>query len=653
MPLNIVRFAAGTALAALSAILPALAPATAQVQTEVPGLSLPTEPAYVHERMPARDVPYPGTIRLKVDATDTARRIFKVEEVIPVAGPGPLVLRLPEWLPGKHAARGAINHVAGIRFSANGETLPWKRDPLDVYSFQVDVPAGVEEITARFDHLTPTEPDQGRIVVTPAMLNLQWEAVALYPAGHYVRQIRIQPSVTLPEGWTGVAALDGEQKRGSTITYDVTDFETLVDSPMFAGAHYREWDLGQNIDLNVFADEEGDLAATDEQIEAHRKLAEQAVKLYGARHYDRYEFLVALTDEMGGIGLEHHRSSENAFPRYLFTDWEKSRPNRGLLPHELNHSWNGKFRRGADLWTPDYRTPMQDSLLWVYEGQTSFWDNVLGVRSGLLPKDIVLGDLAETAAYYDSLPGRDWRPLVDTTNDPIINARRPQAFRTWQRSEDYYSEGALIWLEADMLIRTETGGRKSLADFARAFFGMRDGDWGTVTYTFEDVVNTLNAVHPYDWQEFLDSRVNGLTTNPSRGITMGGYELVWMDEPNVFAKANMVRRSNLDLSYSLGGTVDENGELTAIVWDGPLFAEGVVSGSRIVAVNGSAYEDDALKQAITAASGENGTPLELLIQDGDRYRTVTPDWTGGLRYPHLERTGSGDAPLDRLLEPLE
>ncbi|MBV7256257.1 M61 family metallopeptidase [Pacificimonas sp. WHA3] len=634
-----------SALLALTAII--AAPVLAQN-------SLPSEPAYVHAELPAQDLPYPGVMQLNVDATDIRRGIWRVEQVIPVTNAGPMVLRYPEYLPGKHAPRGEINRIAGLKISSNGTAIAWERDPVDVYAFRIDVPEGASRLDISFEFLSPTASNQGRVVAAPAMLNLQWEDVALYPAGYYIRRIRVLPQVKLPADWTGVSAIDGEPRSG-TVRYAETDLETLVDSPMFAGAHFRAWDLGSNVDLNVFADRAAYLQADDEHIEVHRNLVDQALKLFGAAHFDRYDFLLALTDEMGGIGLEHSRSSENARQREFFTEWDKSPARRGLLPHELVHSWNGKFRRPADLWTPDYRTPMQDSLLWVYEGQTSYWDNILGVRSKVLPKDVVLGDLATSAAYYSTMKGRDWRPLADTTADPTVNARRPQPWRDYQRSEDYYVEGALIWLEADMLIRTETRGRKSLDDFAYAFFGPGQGngpgDWGTVTYDFTEIVETLNAVHEYDWRAFLDKRVNQLNDDPARGIELGGYRLVYKDEPNAHEKSNITSGKRHDLSFSIGAIVEKSGKISRVVWDGPLFGQGVTIGNRIMAVNGVKFDSDDLLEAIRQTAGGNPQPIELLLRNGDRYRTVTLDYSGGLRYPHLEKIGSGRAPLDRALQP--
>lgn len=614
------------------------------------GNSWPVEQARVEIANPARDVRFPGVITLDIDASDTVRAILAVRETIPVAAAGPMTLRYAEWLPGKHAPRGPIAALAGLRIQANGKDIAWKRDPVDVYAFHVVVPEGAATIDMTFTYLSPTEGSQGRITVTDAILNLQWETVALYPAGHFARQIRVRPSVKLPAGWVGFAALDAMTRRGDTVRYGETDFETLVDSPMFAGRNSASWDLGQNVRLNAVADRADDLAATPEQIAAHRRMVEQAVKLFGARHYDRYEFLFALSDELGSIGLEHHRSSENAVPRTYFTAWSLTAATRGILPHEFTHSWNGKFRRPADLWTPDYRTPMRNSLLWVYEGQTSYWDNIIGARAGLIPKEVVLGEFANNAAYHAALPARTWKPLADTTNDPVTNERRPLAFKTWQRSEDYYNEGALIWLDADMLIREKTKGRKSLDDFARAFFGIRDGDWGTVTYTFDDVVAALNAVMPFDWADFLHARVDEIGDAPLGGLARGGYRLIFKENPNAYQVSSDARQKTLDLSHSIGATIGKGGEISNVVWDGPLFREGVTGAARIVAIGGREYVEDDLKAAITAAKATR-TPISLLLKQGTRFRTVEVSYFGGLRFPHLEKIGAGKGEIDRLLEP--
>ncbi len=594
---------------------------------------------------------YPGTMTLEVDATDVARATYSVRQTIPVARPGRLTLRYAEWLPGKHAPRGEISAIAGLTFIANGRALEWRRDPANVYAFHVEVPAGVRSIEARFQFLGATRASEGRVSITPAMLNLQFEQVSLYPAGHATRNIRVRPTVILPTGWTGVAALDGAEVTGNRIRYAVTNYETLIDSPMFAGAHYRRWDLGNNVTLNAVADEARFLEARPEHIAAHRALVDEAVALFGSRPFDRYEFLLALTEELGGIGLEHHRSSENSRETDYFVDWDTNGSERGLLPHELTHSWNGKYRRPAGLWTPDFDVPMDGRLLWVYEGQTSYWDLLLAGRSGLQSPEILLGEMARQAATYQVQPGRAWRSVEDTTLDPVIAARRPRPFPALTRTEDYYNEGALVWLEADMMIREMSGGARSLDDFARGFFGGRDGDWGTVTYTFADVVAALNAVQPHDWTTFLDTRINQPGQEPPlAGIIRGGYRLVFRDTANAFDAERMREGKFLDLVFSLGVAIDKSAEVTSVQPGSPMFDADVTNGTRILAVNGMAYSDERMRLAVTAAM-DGTTPITLLVQKGDRYRTISPVWTGGLRYPHLERVGDGPALLDRLFEP--
>ncbi len=597
------------------------------------------------------DKPYPGTMQLKVDATDVARGIFRVRQTIPVAKPGKLTLLYPEWLPGKHAPRGAIAEMAGFKPTAGGKPLTWTRQPTDVYAFDVDVPAGVKSIDVAFEFLSPTRTSEGRVVVTPAMMNLQWEQVSLYPAGYFTRQIPVQLEVALPDGWTGAAALDGLKISGNRYSFAPTNYEVLVDSPMFAGRHFRKWDLGQHVTLNVVADEAKYLDARPDHIARHAALVSEAVALFGVRHFDRYEFLLALTDELGGIGLEHHRSSENSRARDYFTEWDDNDSERGLLPHELVHSWNGKYRRPDKLWTPDYRTPMQGNLLWVYEGQTSYWDLVLAGRSGMQSKDMILAEWATHAGFYSAQPGREWRAVEDTTLDPVIGARKPKPFASWARGEDYYNEGSLTWLEADLLIRQATNDAKSLDDFARAFFGGREGDWGQDAYDFDDVVAALNAVHPYDWAGFLRQRLQTPGQGaPVRGIERAGYRLAWRDAPNVFDRDRMAQAKNYDLTHSLGLTIDKDGVASAILWDGPAFKADIVNGTKIVAVDGTAYSKDRLEAAIRAAT-DGKTPVRLLVERGGRYRQIDIAYHGGLRWPHLEKVGNGPDWFDRLLAP--
>ncbi len=602
----------------------------------------------------ARDVPYPGgPILLEVDASDNARGLFKVTETIPLApGTRRITLLYPQWLPGNHAPTGPITQLVDLRFEANGKQLEWKRDPVELWAFHVDLPEGANSLTAKFIHTAPLQDSEGRVTMTPDMLNLQWEKVSLYPAGHYVRRIAIRPSLTLPRGWAAATALDGRGAEGERLTWAETSYETLVDSPVFAGRHFRKWDLGEGVTLNLFADAADGLAAKPEHIAAYRALVAEGLLAFGAKHFDHYEILLAATDRLSGIGLEHHRSSENTLDADAFTDWDKGESDRDLVPHEFSHSWVGKYRRPARVWAPDYRQPHQGDLLWAYEGQDEFWGLVLSARSGLQSKDMVLGQLASVAGKYSEQAGRRWRSIEDTGFDPALGYRRAKPWPSLARGTDYYSEGALFWLEADQIIRNGTGGKKSIDDFARGFFGMNPGDWGELTFEQADVVSTLNAVYPYDWARLIDTRLNTPgQPAPLGGIEQGGYRLVWKDEPNPYDKARMAAGKNLALAHSLGLTLDKDGKVIATQWDSPAFNAGIVPGAKIVAVNGTAYDPGVIKAAISAA--RVGAPLELLVQRGSRYQTVAIAYRGGLRWPWLERAAPGKAPtgLDRLLSP--
>ena len=638
--------------AALAALLSSFLASAAAAQIVPPQNSKPLATAKIDTIPAPKDIAYPGTMQLTVDASDVTRAIFKIHQHVPVPGPGDFVMLYPKWLPGHHSPSGQINKIAGFRATANGQELKWVRDDLDVYAFRVDVPAGVNAIDIDFQYVSPTAGNQGRIVATPDMASIQWIANSMYPAGYYVRDIPVQASVIVPPGWKVATALRPGGQTATRIDYPVTSYEILMDSPLIAGAHYRAIPLSPDVTLDVIADNEQELAATPEQIAAHKRLVDQAVKAFGAQHYDHYNFLLTISNNLGGSGLEHHRSSEDGVGRGYFTEWDKMLRDRNLLPHEYTHSWNGKYRRGADLWTPDFRTPMQDSMLWVYEGQTQFWGYVLGARSGMLSKQNTLDAIAATAASYSlGTPGRTWRPLIDTTNDPIIAQRAPQPWRSWQRSEDYYSEGQLIWIDVDRIIREQSGGKRSIDDFAKAFFGVRDRDWGELTYNFDEIVATLNKVQPYDWRGYLQRKVYGVAPEaPLDGINQGGYKLVFTPEPTMWIKSAEMQAKNSDLTYSGGFVVGNDGKITSVLWDSPAFNAGLSIGSQIVAVNGRNFDMDGIKQAIKDAANGGASP-QLLVHDGDLYRTVALDWHGGLRYPRLEKTGKGPGSLGALLAP--
>ena len=600
-----------------------------------------------------KDRAYPGEIRLAVDAADLERRIVHVHETLSGVG-ADTVLLYPKWLPGTHAPEGPIDRLAGIRITAKGAPVAWSRDAVDVYAFHVHPARGVKSIDIDFDYLSPTSPKVGAIEITRDILLLEWNALVLYPAGYYARQIPVEARLTLPVDWKFGSALETAPASGGEIQFKRVSLNTFIDSPVYAGRYTTRLDLDPTgavpVHLDLFADRPQLLEVSPEQLQAHRNLVQQAYKVFGSHHYSHYDFLYSLSDQVQQNGLEHHQSSEDGSDPEAFTEWNKTAYDRDLLPHEFTHSWNGKFRRPADLWTPNYNVPMQDSLLWVYEGQTQYWGQVLTARSGLWTQQQALDQLALTAAYYEVQAGRRWRALQDTTNDEVINPRRPMSWRSWQRFEDYYSEGQLIWLDADTLIRERSQGKRSLDDFARAFFGIDDGSFTTVTYTFEDVVKALNTVEPYDWAAFLRERLDSIGKPvPFDGLRRGGYKLVFTDAPSDLLKAHDDQSKRVNLLFSIGVELDDkDGTVLEVLWGSAAFKAKLTENSVILAVNGAGYTADVLKDAIRSAKATT-LPIELIVKTGDRFRVLTLDYHDGLRYPHLEREPSTPPLLDDIL----
>jgi predicted metalloprotease with PDZ domain len=602
-----------------------------------------------------RDLPFAGEIHLDVDASDVNRRIVHVKETINGLAPD-TVLLYPEWLPGTHAPEGPIDRLAGLTITAGGKAIAWTRDTVNVYAFRPRLPAGTSSLELAFDYLSPTSGKVGTLQMTQEMLILDWNDVILYPAGHFARQIPVSAKAKFPQGWTRATALEVQAQTGDETSYARASLETLIDSPVYAGRYATVIDLdpATRVRLDLFADRPELLEARPEVIAAHRALVTQAYRLFGSHHYRHYDFLLTLSDQIPYSGTEHHQSSEDSTDQLYFADWDGTPYDRDLLAHEFAHSWNGKFRRPADLWTPSYEVPMQNSLLWVYEGQTEYWGFVLAARAELWSRTQALDAWAENAAWHSSIAGRAWRPLQDTTNDEIINPRRPMSWESWQRFEDYYDEGALIWLDADTLIRERSAGKRSLDDFAAHFFGVNDGSYVPVTYTFDDLVKALNLVEPYDWAAFLRQRLDGAPRPaPLDGLARGGYRLIYTDKQNEYGKARESGRKVTTLRYSLGVDIDEKddtGTIINVMWGSPAFEAAVTEGMQILAINGEAYSADLLKRTITAAATRPG-PIELILKLNDRYRVAHLDYHGGLRYPHLERDATAKPLLDEILAP--
>ena len=605
-----------------------------------------------------QDKPYPGAIALAVDATDLDHSIVRVHETLPVA-PGPLTLLIPRWIPGAHGPFGNMTQVSGLVIRAGDRRLAWQRDPVEIEALHVEVPEDARALEIDFEHLSPVGSARGRHAMSRDLVNLDWTTLLLYPAGHWLSAIRVKPTVTLPVGFEAATSLR-PLSDASTLAFDEVSLEMLIDSPLFAGRHHRAVPLDPEgaprpVVLQLFADDPADLDAKPEMIEAHRELVRQSDRLFGARHFRHYDLMLEQSKVVGRIGLEHHESSENGVMPGYFKDWDKGMKARDLLPHEYTHSWNGKFRRPAELWTPNLSVPMRDSLLWVYEGQTQYWCYVLAARAGLVNAEQSRDHFARTAAFRAEMAGRGWRSLQDTTSDPLIGG----GGRPWydqQRGYDYYDEMVLVWLDVDTRIRELSGDSRSLDDFARAFFGVDDGRVAPLTYRFEDVVATLNQIQPADWAPMLRERLDqvGNAGHLLDGLARAGWRLEFDQRQSEIAKNALEEDEDsgriADFWWSIGVNVAKGGKLEGVRWNGPAFSAGVVPGQQIVAVQGMAYTPERLEAAITAAK-ETGPAVELLMKDGEHYRSVKVDHHGGLRYPKLVRIDGTPDRLSAILAP--
>src|SRR5579871_2062416 len=546
-------------------------------------------PATLPPPVPAPvDKPYAGTISLSVDLTNINDRILNVNERIPVKT-GEMILLYPQWLPGTHSPSNSIANFAGLEIFAEGKRLAWTRDRVNMWAFHVDVPKGTSVLEVKFQYLAPIRPQQGRI--SNKFADLTWNSVLLYPAGYFSRDIPFATELKLPDGWKFATALETKSQNGSTVQFKDTTLNTLIDAPLYAGVNFKRVDISSGADnlvyLDVFADKPEQLEITPEELQFHKNLVVQAQKLFHSHHYDHYDFLFSLSDSVSGKGLEHHQSSEDGTRANYFTDWMAGVSGRALLGHEYTHSWNGKFRRPADLWTANFNEPMQNDLLWVYEGLTDYYGNVLTARSGLRTLDQARDEIAQITATFEISPGRTWRSLEDTTNQPIASSHGAvqQSWQSWQRGYDYYPEADLIWLDADTKIRELSKGQKSLDDFARMFFGVENGSYVTVTYTLDDLVKAMNAVQRYDWAGFFRTRVYDLEPQvPEDGITRGGYRLIYNDvESDWMKRADRSRGANFATSIGLG--VKEDHSLTEVTWDCPAFKAGVTPDMQLEGVN--------------------------------------------------------------------
>jgi predicted metalloprotease with PDZ domain len=597
-------------------------------------------------------------IHLHVDLTDAPRNIYHAHLQIPVHS-GEISLVFPKWIPGNHRPSGPIGGLTGIRMESGGHSISWHRDPLEMYEFHVAVPAGVSTLDVYLDAITTQDSaGGGGPAASSNILDLNWNAVVLYPKGARSDDVQVAPSIRLPAKWKFGTALPVARTAGDEVEFSPLSLTTLIDSPVIAGVHYRQIELTkpgespQHV-MDLVAESDADLNMKPQDLAAFEKLVAETGALFGARHYRRYHFLLTLSDQVGGHGLEHHESNDSVAAERMLLDPELHMLYAGLVPHEFVHSWNGKYRRPAGLATPNYQEPMIGDLLWVYEGLTEYLGNVLAERSGLLTGEQYREALAATAAMLDSRAGRTWRPLEDTARSvQTLRTIRSPEWANWRRSLDYYPEGELIWLEVDAIIRQQTHGQHSLDDFCRRFHGGENGPPEVLPYSFEDVVRALNDVAPYDWATLLTQRVKETTLHaPLAGIERGGWKLIYSEKPNIFEQAAEKIYKSADFSYSLGFIVGEDGKLADVIVGSPAYKAGLGPGMKLLAVNGRKWTPKILHAAINAAHGTD-QPIELLVENAQFFRTYSVAYRDGERNPHLERV-SGEADiLGNILKPL-
>jgi len=597
-------------------------------------------------------------IRLHVDLTDAPRNIYHAHLQFSVHA-GDVSLVFPKWIPGNHRPSGPIAALTGIRMEADGRPLPWQRDPVEMYEFHVTVPGGVEALDVFLDALTSQDSaGGGGPAASSNILDLNWNAVLLYPKAARSDDVVFAPSVTLPAGWKFGTALPGARGSGDLIEFAPVSLTTLVDSPLIAGVHYRQVVLTKPGEtplhvMDLVADDAADLAMTPKDLAAYKKLVAETGALFGARHYREYHFLLTLSSQVGGHGLEHHESNDSVASERTLLDPNLHMLEAGLVPHEFAHSWNGKYRRPAGLITANYQEPMIGDLLWVYEGLTDYLGNVLADRSGLLTDEQYREALAATAAMLDHRVGRGWRPLEDTARSvQILRMITTPEWVNWRRSLDYYPEGELIWLEVDSIIRQQTRGQRSLNDFCRQFYGGESGPPKVVPYTFDGVVRALNDVAPYDWASLLKERIHATSHHaPLGGIERDGWELVYTDQPNAFTEAAEKMYKFADFSDSLGFSLGRDGKFADVIVGSPAYKAGLGPGMKLLGVNGRKWSPELLHAAVKAAQ-HSGEPIELLAENAQSIQTYSVPYLGGEKHPHLQRvTGQPDI-LSDILKPL-
>jgi predicted metalloprotease with PDZ domain len=592
-------------------------------------------------------------IELSVDASEVSRKVIHVREVIP-AVPGQLTLHYPRWIPGRHRPVGQIANVTEFRVKAGGKAIDWKRDDADPFSFRVTVPDGAKAVEVTFDLLLAAGAEGGAqfmTVASPKVMTMNWNDVLVYPKTAKSLAVPFGVNLKLPEKWkSGTALIPADEKNGRVHFKEVT-LETLIDSPLLAGEFVREVKLDDKHRVFMACDSPDGLEVPEATLAAWKKLPGEAASLFGnSQPYRDYTFLLGLSNHIPGAGIEHHQSSDNRLPELALVKAAERKAAATLFPHEFGHAWNGKFRRPADMIMTDYQTPQQTRLLWVYEGLTNYIGWLLAARCGLMPPEEARDYLAMTASRMTNTKARGWRPLDDTAAAASTLFDATRSWRSARRTVDFYDEGTLLWLEVDVLIRTQTKGAKSLDDFCKAFFAAGEGKPAVKGYKLEDMLAALNAVAPYDWKTYFARRVEAVAEFPPlEGITGGGWTLRFTEKPTDLFSSMEGLSKGVNLTDSVGFLVSGDGLIGDIVPESAASKAGLAPGMKLLAVNGRRFTADGLKNAVAAT--KSGGKLELLAETGDFFKTHALDYKGGARYPRLEKTEGKPDLLAEIVKP--
>lgn len=594
------------------------------------------------------------SISLYVDATDAARRLLHSELRVPVHA-GPLTLMYPRWgIPTYEAPASVVDNIVGLRIFGDGRPMEWRRELTDMFAFHVDVPIGVRNLTVYLDVVAPSQRSDLN-AATGQSLVVDWQTVVLYPTGAAVNDLSVKARLRLPAGWRQASSLETAGTADGILEYLPVSLATLVDAPVLAGKFFATYKVGSQSERKVFVDIAADVAEAAAVPEAWqeriRRVVDEAGALFGGYPYRSFRFLIALSDQLGNDGLEHRESADIRLAVRALSDDDNRLAYGYLIPHEYVHSWNGKFRVPAGLARRDFQAAQTTELLWVYEGFTRYLNWLLAARAGILSEPEARDYAALLAAKTAHRSGREWRSLQDTAVSAGILNDAPDQWESFRRGTDYYDEALLIWLEADVTIRRLTGGRRSLDDFCRSFFGPPSDPPLIRTYGFDDVIAALGRVVAYDWRAFFRTRLDatGVEHAPLGGLSAGGWNLVYQGVPGSVQAARDKINKTVEERYSIGILLAGDGGVIDIVRGSPAWNAGIGPGMKVLAVNTRPWSADALRDAVSAAVG-SANALQLTVRNGSEVSEMKVDYHLGAKYPRLQRNEGNDV-LDAILQP--